>query len=252
MAKTRFEQAHFDFSTKAHVAATQQFYPMALETPKEHLEFEDVTATTEKGKLLDLQMGIDRVIHVKGIFKEPVILSVQERFRKGADLHKKDKHGNEYGNQITITEWNNPSNLPSELYKLYAHLFVYGFYDAQQDRIIKAVMVNVPLLIMGLINARIPVIREVNPKSQTFVAINEQDLIRARALFYTYENGKGSLINYRSEDGILMWIRSYCANVDPVKRYRLCQDVLSHDGIRMSAKQKRKQTAQNDSLLPFS
>src|SRR5690606_949221 len=67
-------------------------------------------------------------------FRTPIRISVQERFRKPEDMR--------YGD-VTITEWNLATQRPSELHKLDAQLFVYGFYDDHRDQIVFATAIDV-------------------------------------------------------------------------------------------------------------
>lgn len=133
---TTFSQARMDDSKLAHLAAQQQFYPLLF--PKRALKFEDVTKTVQ-----DLEYAIDVQVAVDlPQLRAPLRFSVQERWRLDLDARF-------YGD-VTVTEWNLDSNLPSELHKLAAQLFVYGFYDKDNDHIAAAVAIEVPRMLRAL------------------------------------------------------------------------------------------------------
>lgn len=108
----------------------------------------------------------------------PLRLSVQERFRRVQDLDR-------YGNEITITEWNLASGQPSELHKLAAQLFVYGFYDDSRDVIVRAAAFSIPAILTGMIAGRLNYMRA-SRRDQHFVALHVPELRRAGAEMFSY------------------------------------------------------------------
>lgn len=147
MNYTPYTQGNADFSNSAHMAARRTFYPAMFGVTATDIDWDSSTllATGERGQVLDGEMGIDRIalVTVDGL-RAPLRLTVQERFRRP-----------QYQNclEATITEWLHNSNRPSELHKIAANFFVYGFYDATQDILLRAVTLNMPavlLHIMGL------------------------------------------------------------------------------------------------------
>lgn len=132
---TVYSPARQAFSNAAHLAAQAQFYP--------ELFGNRPLAFTDTGKTVaDFQYAIDRQVAVTvPQLRAPLLFDVQERWRNPNDIHFGD---------ITVTEWNLDTNEPSELHKLGAHLFVYGFYDAERDWIVLACAVEVPRMLRAL------------------------------------------------------------------------------------------------------
>lgn len=88
-----------------------------------------------------------------------------------------------------MTEWNLATNEPSELHKLAAQLFVYGFYDEHNDRIDLAVAVDVALMQYALSNGELTYVRR--PRGdQSFIGIQYQDLHRLGAVLYKHHPGE--------------------------------------------------------------
>lgn len=160
--KTVFSASRMEFTKRAHLAAQTQFYPgMFADHP---IEFEDTVGTVR-----DLEYAIDcqLAVTVDG-FKGPLRFSVQERWRKPEFRSWGD---------VTITEWNLASGEPSELHKLGAHLFVYGFYDADADRIQCGITVNVASVLQAIVDGRLTYERR-SRGDQSFVSIKVADLQR--------------------------------------------------------------------------
>jgi len=128
--RTAFSQERMDFTRRAHAAARQQFYPLMFPGC---VTFEDTVNTTRD---LDYAIDCQLAVCVDGL-RGPIRFAIQERFRQPQEIHWGD---------ITVTEWNLASNEPSELHKLGAQLFVYGFYDSDTDQICLAVAVDVGLM----------------------------------------------------------------------------------------------------------
>src|SRR6266571_6103264 len=126
--RTTFSAERMAFTKAAHLAAQTQFYQDMF--PGAVVGFEDTVGTVR-----DLNYAIDCQL-VVGVpaFRAPLRMSVQERWRDPKEMHWGD---------ITITEWNLASDTPSELHKLAAQLFVYGFYDLAKDTVIAAIAVDV-------------------------------------------------------------------------------------------------------------
>lgn len=163
---TPFSQKDFDFSGKAHLRAQTDIYPLLFKTDRQNLEF---TALPEdQARTLDGDMGTDRLVEViVHNLRAPLTFLVQERFRRP----------NRYGlPDITITEWNHNSNLPSELYKIKAGLFLYAGYAEQADKFTEAIVVSVCPMLLHLAQGNLPFSRCLNKKNQTFIAILVTDL----------------------------------------------------------------------------
>jgi len=158
---TTFSQRRMDDSKLAHLAAQQQFYPQLF--PGRPLKFEDVTKTVQ-----DLEYAIDVQVSVDlPQLRAPLKFAIQERWRT-------DLAARAYGD-VTVTEWNLDSDRPSELHKLGAHLFVYGFYDKQADRIVAAVAVDVPRMLRALALGKLNY-TEQRRGDQSFVAFQLRSL----------------------------------------------------------------------------
>jgi len=105
---------------------------------------------------------------------------VQERFRKPKYSNYRD---------ITITEWNTITNLPSELYKLNAGLFVYGYADnwPNPSDFIEVVVVDTARMIINIIRDDFICGLEENPRTeQTFITIPFVLLFDAGCVVSTY------------------------------------------------------------------
>lgn len=159
------------FSDTAHLAAQSLIYPYLFNADKENLSFETTSLlTSDKNRILDGEMAIDRVVKVYvNWFREPIEFTVQERFRRAQFSKYKD---------ITITEWNNETNRKSELYKLNSGIFVYGYYcDGYFD---DWIAVNTVGLLHRLVLKKPNIESRINPRSkQSFYTISFEHLRRA-------------------------------------------------------------------------
>lgn len=170
--KTGFSRRNMDFTKRAHLAAQAQFYPGVFRSLP--IAFEDTVGTAK-----DLEYAIDcRVaVTVEGL-RAPLYFAVQERWRRPADMR--------YGD-ITITEWNQASGQPSELHKLGAQLFVYGFYDEIADEIVVAVAVNVATVLWRLAVRDLGWRRQ-SRIDQTFLGFSLQDLRDVGSVIHYYDS----------------------------------------------------------------
>lgn len=180
MSPTPYSQSNADFSNKAHATARSSLYPQIFELPFENLEFEDTLVRNgSRGEVLDGEMAIDRIVRVKPLvndFKSSIVFTVQERFRRKRFAQFED---------LTITEWNPRTNLPSELYKLEANMFLYGYFDPPAGNFVDAIAVNLLTLLMKLCNGKIRYTRNVNPRSgQPFLCFKFSDLEEAGCVIF--------------------------------------------------------------------
>lgn len=164
---TAFSQKNFEFTKRAHLAAQRELYPRLF--PACNVSFEDVTQTAQ-----DLEYAIDCQLSIKPFLldlRAPIRLSVQERFRRPASMGFDD---------ITVTEFNTKTGVPSELHKLGAHMFVYGFYDEDSDRLGQVWVVDVLQMQVALVNGKLRYTRgRRRGGDQTFLGF---DVARLRAL----------------------------------------------------------------------
>ena len=166
--RTTFSEDRMAFTKAAHLAAQTQFYPHMF--PGAKVEFEDTVGTAH-----DLTYAIDCQLAVTvPAFRAPLRISVQERWRIPAEMHWGD---------VTITEWNLASDMPSELHKLAAQLFVYGFYDADSDAIVAGIAVDVAGVHIALTRGDLSYQRR-NRVDQTFIGIDNRELEALGAVVY--------------------------------------------------------------------
>lgn len=175
MASTPYSTVNAKFSQDAHEQARVLIYPRAFGVMPYQLAYEDVTGTDQRSRALDGELGIDRVIKVTVEHLHlPIEFTIQERFRRIDNVHWRD---------ITITEWNLRSDQPSELYKIKADYFIYGYFDDVQRRFAgEAMMVNVPSFKKKLADREWEKViengRNENPRSnQTFIGFKFDTLL---------------------------------------------------------------------------
>jgi hypothetical protein len=164
---TTFDENRFKFSQAAHMAAERDVYPGWFPSG---VKFLDVTKTKS-----DLDYAVDceaQIYSPDPLVRTSFRMLIQERWRLPKSQDWRD---------MTITEWNLASNTPSELYKLAAGLFVYGYYNSGTDEIVRAFGVSVPTLLIA--NARgITQFKERRPRGdQTFNAFDWDESERIRA-----------------------------------------------------------------------
>lgn len=156
MSKTDFSKENSSFSNNAHRAAQRIIYPSLFNVGMDRLHFIDTTIETgSKGDYLDGTLGIDRIVGVDANLRMPLLFSIQERFRKS----KYDRY-----QSLTITEWNPESNTPSELYKIIAQYFVYGYYGS--GKFSSYIVADIAQLMRGIYTGELNYNRGSNPRSK--------------------------------------------------------------------------------------
>lgn len=170
--KTTFSAQRMDFTKRAHLAAEEQFY--AAMFPGRPVAFEDTVGTVRD---LDYAIDCQLAVSVPGL-RAPLRFAVQERWREPDALRFGD---------ITVTEWNSASAQPSELHKLGAHVFVYGFYDEPADQILLGVAVDVLTVLHALALGRITYRRQ-SRLDQTFLGFGIRDLRQLGAVVFELDN----------------------------------------------------------------
>jgi hypothetical protein len=175
---TIYEPNNGRFSDRAHEAAKRLIYPDIFQCEPNDLKFESTLLnTSEKNRILDGEMAVDRIVSVNvAQLRVPLSVTVQERFRR-------PNYGRIY-HDITITEWNNASNLPSELYKIKSGLFLYGYYNDQTNTFSDAIAFSVFDLQLKLITREISYARNTNKKAQDFICIDFDELTRLGLVRY--------------------------------------------------------------------
>ena len=179
---TPYSDINGTFTQVCHELARDLVYPDFVGVDRSNITYEDTLLSgDEREKLLDGELAVDRLLKISvGYFHKPLEIMVQERFRRPKFARWRD---------ITITEWNNQTNLPSELYKIKAAYFVYGYgnHPITPTDFTEVVIVNVPILIKGLLNKSLKYTTDLNPRSnQTFLCVSFQDLFKFGAIEYHY------------------------------------------------------------------
>lgn len=174
MSRTVFSRERYAFTQRAHLAARQQLYPLMYPGG---VDFRDVTKTARD---LDYAIDCELDVTIAGL-RAPVRIGVQERFRTPQHLR--------YGD-VSITEWNLATDQPSELHKLGAQMFVYGFYDTDRDRIVLAVAVDVGLMQWALAHDELDYERR-RRGDQSFIVIRFAALRELGAVLYVHDRRTG-------------------------------------------------------------
>jgi hypothetical protein len=171
---TAFSQSNWDKTHAAHLAAREQFYPKLWPNAVK-IEYLDTTGATA-----DLKYGIDVIVAVTSPdtkLRGPIKFFIQERFR--------EPYYRKFGD-ATITEWNTVTNLPSELHKIAAHIFVYGYYDPARNLITEAVAIDVPRILHEIAKANLKYSRSPRvTNDQTFIGIDFKELRRVNAIMHS-------------------------------------------------------------------
>lgn len=204
---TLFHRDRAEFSNRAHQAAQRLLYPQIFGVPFTNLEFEEEGTLLDigkRGQALDGEMGIDRVAKVPAKdFLAPLIITSQERFRLPKYYHNRRDRCHD----VTITEWNEKTDLPSELYKLAADLFLYGFFDEDQCDFLDAIAFWVGPVKAALIRGVLQWKREYyEAKQQTFIGLCFDDLLPYCAWWKRApkDSGLGNIL-YPLTDKIRAW-----------------------------------------------
>ena len=170
---TPYSKDNQAFSDLAHLSAQSLIYPKLFNIGKSQLEFESTSLSMgDKQKILDGQMAVDRIVKVSvNWFNAPIEFTVQERFRRPEFARYKD---------ITITEWNHKTNVKSELYKLNAGIFLYGYFDDNLEVFDDWIAVNTTSLLHRLVVRKPKIKLEFNPRSnQSFYCLEFEHLEKA-------------------------------------------------------------------------
>jgi hypothetical protein len=184
MAKTVFNEHNSVFSQSAHNAAQEQIYPKIW--PGASINFVDVTIKNDSqnfiNNTLDGDLGIDRILDVRKELATPIRFTIQERFRRPTSEDGVIKYY-KY-RDITITEWNEASDVKSELYKIQSDYFLYGYFNEKTNCFGEVILVDVPFLKTGIINNSLRWEGKKNKKMQRFICIKFDDLIHTPGCIY--------------------------------------------------------------------
>ena len=173
------------FSDAVHTdLIKKQFYEYIFDNKS--ISVIDTTVTkkgyTKEAQLLDQNYGVDYRVIVHDPNLSDIPITIQERFR---DISAKKYQ------DFTLTH-ETPHGKPSELSKINADLFVYGYAKIINNNIIadQIIVVNMPLVKLALANKTfIPNKPQRSSKSgSTFISITFSDLFKIGAVI--------NLINY--------------------------------------------------------
>lgn len=187
--RTPYNAKRAGFSERAHLLAQSVFYPQLFAVNREDLSFENtnIDVGTTRSQILDGEMGIDRIVRVSlPDFAAPLVFTIQERFREVRFERYQD---------ITVTEWNIASGTPSELFKIMAGFFVYGYYNEATRQLGEVVAVDVPEFLRQLAVGNLPYERGTKGGgSQTFLTFSFHDLEASGALIFRLSKCKPLLV----------------------------------------------------------
>lgn len=185
MSGTPLSRENKDFTDAAHLAAREIIYPALFETDSWNIDYEvQEDIESARGGVLDGELAIDRVLSVSVPdlavpLRAPLRITVQERFRRPQFQKWQD---------VTVTEWNLNTNLPSELYKLQAGLFVYGYYDKEKNAFLDVICVNVSSLLLAIAQRRITGTLQPNHRSnQVFRCFTFESLYKAGLVEWRFD-----------------------------------------------------------------
>jgi hypothetical protein len=177
--RTPYSAERAAFSEQAHLLAQSTVYPRLFAARAEDLSFENtnIAVGTVRARILDGEMAIDRIVRVATPdLAAPLVFTIQERFREMRFARYQD---------MTVTEWNISSGLPSELFKINSGFFIYGYYDASTRRFGEVIAVDVPEFLRQIATGNLPWKRRVKAGGQqTFLTFSFRDLEAAGALVF--------------------------------------------------------------------
>lgn len=186
--RTPYSERNAEFTSACHEVARKVIYPDFFRVTGTEVSFEDGTLVgqSKKGDLLDGELSVDYQCRVSvNRLRHPLSFWFQERFRE-------PKYASY--NDLTVTEWNTATNLPSELYKIHSGFFLYGYANADKNNIdkisdfVSAIIVNVEALKLGVAHNRWGISPRANPRSkQTFLTFGFKQLCEMGLVpFYRY------------------------------------------------------------------
>ena len=183
--RTPFSSENARLSKEAHAAAEKDIYPFLFNADAKNLSFEETIIDndnpSDRYNILDGEQGIDYIVKVsvKG-FNFPLNFSIQERFRKAIPKYTRYR-------DLTITEMNKNSGKPSELYKIGAGIFIYGYYDFEEKYFTEVVVVNTAKMLLSLAKEELIYSWGNNPRSnQSFIALTFDNLAKAKTIEWHY------------------------------------------------------------------
>lgn len=180
---TPFSASNATMSSKAHELAVGKLYPQLFGTSNFEFDKDTLLGESPRGQILDGEMAVDYVARVNVIpLGAPLQITVQERFRRSSYARYRD---------VTLTEWNHNTDLPSELFKITSGIFLYGYLNDHQDDFSEAIAFSVTDFMLALAKGTLRLRRQRNPRSnQSFVCFTFDQLIDANVVMYQYREGQ--------------------------------------------------------------
>lgn len=171
--RTQHDPANQSFTDAAHEIAKTTIHPHLFVNRGISLERTKLEHGGEH-RIFDGEMAIDVIMRVEvPNYKDPLVFTVQERFRRIAYAKYQD---------ITITEWNTASNMPSELYKIRANYVLYGYFDQRDASFHSWYLLNTTLMLEDIANGMLPVESRFNNKGQRFITIPIDALMKRKVI----------------------------------------------------------------------
>lgn len=175
--RTPFDDANKELTDKAHEAAREQVYPHLFASEDVDLDVKTVAdGSSHEHDVLDKRLAIDVIVHATPPqFEQSIPVYVQERFRRPEYRHHQD---------ITITKFNNKSGEVSELSKIAAQQFIYGYYEPKLDEIQEAVCINTTVLLRQIADGVLGTGEDRNDKAQDFITVTFDELRESGAVAF--------------------------------------------------------------------
>jgi len=177
MITTPYSVCNQQFSDAAHRLAVKEIYPQVFRCDASAITIESMHVQDGGiSAVYDGKLGIDKIISISvPELLAPLCFTIQERWLRPS---------NESFQSLTITEWNNNSNLPSELYKIKAGMFVFGYYDETENKMRRCMVVDTYKLLFGITTKAMKYKRYTNAKNQPFLAFKFTDLHAAGVVLW--------------------------------------------------------------------
>lgn len=201
--RTGYSEQDRALTEKAHLAARRMIYPEFFGCDPDRIEYNEqgieyINRHHNRSILpiewLDSWMSIDRILRVPA----PVPLgyvefTIQERFERGTA---------EKWRNISITHFNLATENPSEFYKIKAHYFVSGYFDADESKMVgKAHVCNVERILKAVQSGALKFYKNNNHKNQDFLTFGYDDLESVGAVLMCADFRSNPVV-YRFPDAI--------------------------------------------------
>ena len=140
----------------------------------------------EESRILDIKYGVDYRIIIHNPRLGDIPITIQERFR---DIKY-------YDNQDLTIRLETKNGKPSELSKINADLFIYGYYNINNNKFKEIIVIDMVRVKLGLARETLQfTIKKNKGRDSKFIIIKFEDLTNIKAILYTYKNDKLSAVN---------------------------------------------------------